>query len=116
VARPPWYSRLRSTLLRRLSAGDVEPGTGEPDATALIRTIVERQPQDVLRARCLPDLEDITDEDLVDLCQKWAVTDPQDQQRLVETCGAAQSSAAKLKIVDAVFPSLLPHQGTAAHS
>jgi hypothetical protein len=112
----PWYSRLRSAFVRRLSSHDVERGTGELDAKTLIRKIVERQPPDVLRARCLPDLEDITDEDLVDLCNKWAVTDPQDQERLVQTCAAAKTSCGKLKIVDAVFPSLLPHQRTAAYS
>jgi hypothetical protein len=109
----PWYLRLRSAFVRSLVARDVESGTGESDARALIRTILTRQQTDVLRARCLPDLQDITADDLVDLCEKWAVTDPDDRQRLLQTCAAAKTSCGKLRIVDAVFPSLLPRQETA---
>jgi len=112
----PWFSRLRAAFVRGLSSRDLERGTGESDARKLITAIIARQAADVLHVRCLPDLQDITDQDLVDLCNKWAVTDSHDQQQLVERCAVARTSSGKLRIVDAVLPSLLPHERTATPS
>jgi hypothetical protein len=109
-------ARVRAALTRVFSAPDAHESAHEARARKLIADIAARQASDVLRVRALPDLEDITKQDLIDLCEKWAVSDTDDQRQLVERCGAASTSSGKLKIVDALLPSLVPREVAATLS
>ena len=109
-------ARVRAALTSVFSAPETHESAHESHARKLISGIIERQASDVLRVRALPDLEDITKQDLLDLCEKWAVSDADDRRQVVERCGAATTSSGKLKIVDALLPSLVPREVAATLS
>jgi hypothetical protein len=55
----------------------------------------------------VPELLDITEDDLVEFCG-FAGLSEQDQQQLLEECKGSPTTTRKLRIVDALMPTFIP--------
>jgi Effector-associated domain 1/inactive STAND len=103
----PWTGRMRLMILRGLGSHDGDRGTGELSALNLMSSIEANAPADVLRVRRVPELLDITEDDLVEFCGLAGLSED-DQRQLLEECSGSPTTNRKLKIVDALVPTFIP--------
>jgi hypothetical protein len=103
----PWSRRARASLSSLLGVPQRSSGQDAQSARTLMKSITAFAVKDVLEVRQISDLLDITEEDLIDLCRRAGIGDP-DRDALLISCEAAASSNGKLKIIDSLMPTFTP--------